>query len=200
MVVTNTDDFLIRMVKGCIQLGQTPNIHNTVNMVPVDHVARVVVASAFYPPATPLAVAQVTSHPRLRFNEFLSTLSTFGYNIEITDYIPWRIALEKHVMENKENALYPLLHFVTDNLPTSTKAPELDDLNARKCLEKWDGGRWKDGSGVDVQMMGVYLGYLVALGFLPMPSGKGEMELPQVKISQETKAALGEVGGRGAMG
>jgi len=187
------------MVKGCVQLGLTPNIHNTVNMVPVDHVARVVVASALYPPVTPLAVAQVTSHPRLRFNEFLALLQTYGYKTQQTDYIPWRIALEKHVTENKENALYPLLHFVTDNLPTSTKAPELDDANARTCLEKYDGGKYKEGSGVSKEMMGVYLGYLVGLGFLEKPDGKGERELEIVNVSQEVKGALGEVGGRGAM-
>jgi L-aminoadipate-semialdehyde dehydrogenase len=104
--VANTDDFLIRMVKGCAQLGKMPDIYNTVNMVPVDHVARVVVACAVSPPATPLAVAQVTSHPRLRMNEFLGTLATYGYEVETVDYIPWRMALENYVMgESKDNAL-----------------------------------------------------------------------------------------------
>jgi L-2-aminoadipate reductase len=60
--VTNTDDFLIRMAKGCIQLGCRPRIANTVNMVPVNHVARAVVAAALTPPKTPLGVAQVTSY------------------------------------------------------------------------------------------------------------------------------------------
>lgn len=104
--VTNTDDFLIRMVKGCAQLGQTPNIENTVNMVPVDHVARVVVACAFSPPTSPLSIAHVTSHPRLSFNGFLGTLKTFGYDVEKVDYIPWTIALEMYVVEkNRDNAL-----------------------------------------------------------------------------------------------
>jgi L-aminoadipate-semialdehyde dehydrogenase len=104
--VTNTDDFLIRMVKGCAQLGKMPDIYNTINMVPVDHVARVVVACAIFPPRSSLAVAQVTSHPRLRMNEFLATLSVYGYDVEKVDYIPWRIALENHVVEkSKDNAL-----------------------------------------------------------------------------------------------
>jgi L-aminoadipate-semialdehyde dehydrogenase len=94
------------MVKGCAQPGQIPDIHNTINMVPVDHVARVVVACAFNPPATPLAVAHVTGHPRLRFNEFLSTLEVYGYDVSRVDYIPWRIALETYVVEkSKDNAL-----------------------------------------------------------------------------------------------
>ncbi|KAK6359366.1 large subunit of alpha-aminoadipate reductase [Orbilia brochopaga] len=197
--VTNTDDFLVRMIKGCVQLGQTPDIHNTVNMVPVDHVARVVVASALYPPAAPLAVAQVTSHPRLRFNEFLATLDVYGYGVSRVDYIPWRIALEKHVTEvSKDNALYPLLHFVCDNLPQSTKAPELDDANARRALEKYD-GRWVEGSGVDEGLMGVYLAYLVKIGFLESPMQEGGKSLPEVDVGERSLARMREIGGRGAI-
>lgn len=104
--VTNTDDFLIRLLKGCAQLGQSPDIHNTINMVPVDHVARVIVSCAFNPPATPLGVAHVTGRPRLRFNEFLGALDTFGFDVSRVDYIPWKIALESYVIEEaKDNAL-----------------------------------------------------------------------------------------------
>lgn len=112
--VTNTDDFLIRMVKGCVQLGQMPDIHNTVNMVPVDHVARVVVACAVKPPTSPLSVAQITSHPRLRMNDWLAMLSTYGYAVEKVDYIPWRMALESFVVErSRDNALYAILLFLS---------------------------------------------------------------------------------------
>lgn len=196
--VTNTDDFLVRMIKGCIQLGQTPDIHNTVNMVPVDHVARVVVASTFYPSSTPLAVAQVTSHPRLRFNEFLATLPVYGYNVQRVDYIPWRIALEKHVTEvSKDNALYPLVHFVCDNLPQSTKAPELDDGNARRALARYD-EKWVGGSGVDEGLMGIYLAYLVGVGFLEAPRGDGRA-LPEAKVGERSLKRVKEIGGRGAI-
>ncbi len=40
----NSDDFLWRLVKGCIQLGQVPKIANVVNMAPVDYVASCIVA------------------------------------------------------------------------------------------------------------------------------------------------------------
>ena len=53
LVVTNTDDFIWRMVKGCIQLGLVPDINNTVNMVPVDHVSRSTALAALYPLAAP---------------------------------------------------------------------------------------------------------------------------------------------------
>jgi len=94
--VTNTDDFLIRMAKGCIQLSCRPKIENTVNMVPVNHVARVVVATAFSPPKRELGVAQVTSHPRLTFREYLATLESFGYDVPEVEYKVWKERLETY--------------------------------------------------------------------------------------------------------
>ncbi|KAI9839556.1 MAG: large subunit of alpha-aminoadipate reductase [Sarea resinae] len=224
--VTNTDDFLVRMIKGCIQLSSRPDIHNTVNMVPVDQVARVVVASALFPRET-LSVAQVTGHPRLRFNEFLATLQTYGYKVPKVDYIPWRTALERYVAGGSgdraagkagaadAHALLPLYHFVTADLPSSTKAPELDDSNARAALQD-DGASFPSSSpgsrphaeGVTEELMGVYLAYLAAVGFLPPPppsptttttSGERRKELPVVQLREGQKEALGLVGGRGGL-
>ena len=105
--VTNTDDFLIRMTKGCIQLGCRPKIANTVNMVPVNHVARVIVASALSPPVTPLGVAQVTSHPRLTFSQYLGTLQTYGYDVPEVEYSVWKKKLEEYAANetNEQHAL-----------------------------------------------------------------------------------------------
>jgi L-aminoadipate-semialdehyde dehydrogenase len=100
--VTNTDDFLIRMAKGCVQLGCRPKIANTVNMVPVNHVARVVVASAFSPPETPLGVAQVTSHPRLTFSQYLATLQTYGYEVPEVEYSAWSKRLQEYAADEKK--------------------------------------------------------------------------------------------------
>ena len=66
-------------------------------MVPVDHVARTVVASALHPPQSPLGVVQVTSHPRLRFYEYLATLEEYGYQAPDVEYPAWRASLEKYI-------------------------------------------------------------------------------------------------------
>ena len=66
-------------------------------MVPVDYVARAVVASAFCPPQQPLGVAQINSRPRLRFVEYLATLERYGYPIQEVDYPKWRDSLEEYV-------------------------------------------------------------------------------------------------------
>lgn len=201
-LVANTDDFVLRLIKGCAQLGLIPEIYNTVNMVPVDHVARIVTASAFHSLQQTLKVIHVTGHPRSRFVELLSSLSEYGFSVRKADYVPWRIALERFtILESKDNALYPLLHFVLDNLPQSTKAPELDDRNARAVLladVDWTGVDLSSGKGVTMNEMGIYLAYLVGIGFLDPPTGIGKHKLPDVQTDRKLLKKLASVGGRGA--
>jgi L-aminoadipate-semialdehyde dehydrogenase len=203
---TNTDDFLVRMLKGCIQLGCRPDMTNTINMVPVTHVSRVVVASSFNPPVTPLGVAQITSHPRITFNEFIGALEKYGYSVPLTSYESWRKKMESYVAcqgdykdVTEEHALLPLYHFVTTNLPADTRAPELDDHYAAVALKSdvaWTDEDWSAGGKVTVEMVGVYVAYLVELGFMPKPSGKGEVELPKLDLSEGVREAMNRVGGR----
>jgi L-2-aminoadipate reductase len=171
-------------------------------MVPVDHVARIVTASALHSVGSSMAVVHSTGHPRSRFIEMLSCLSDYGFSVKLTNYVPWRIALERYtVLESKDNALYPLLHFVLDNLPQSTKAPELDDRNARAVLTsdiEWTREDLSQGKGVGPQEMGLYLAYLVGIGFLDPPSALGRAPLPKVQIDPRTLEKLTRVGGRGS--
>lgn len=187
-------------------MASRPNINNTVNMVPVDHVARVVVACAFRPPTSPLGVAHVTGHPRLRFNQFLAALETYGYDVPLADYIPWTGALENYVnnagsSSDTQLALMPLFTFVANDLPSNTRAPELDDTNAEKALyadREWTGEDVSEGSGVTKNTIGLYLAYLVAIGFLLPPTKTPVKALPSIKIASIQREALSSVGGRGA--
>ena len=176
-------------------------------MVPVDHVARVVVATAFSP-LSPLGVVQITSHPRLRFEEFLSCLSLYGYNVPEVNYHEWRSSLENYVNEGgvqkdyTQHALMPLYHFVTNDLPANTKASELDDRNAVSVLKadaEWTGEDLSGGSAVTKELVGRYLKYLVITNFLePPPEGQGE-KLPDIVLTESQKEAQAHFGGRGGV-
>ncbi|KAJ7755326.1 alpha-aminoadipate reductase Lys1p [Mycena maculata] len=166
--VTNTDDFLWRLVKGCIQLGLVPDINNTVNMVPVDHVARCTALAAVAPlPNAPLSVLHITARPLPTYNALLRPLAQYGFGTAQAEYVVWRRRLEQHVLETQDNALFPLLHFVLDDLPTSTKAPALDDANTGALLAAQ--ARERDCT-VSEELVGKYLAWLVRAGFLPPPS------------------------------
>ncbi|KAF2792409.1 large subunit of L-aminoadipate-semialdehyde dehydrogenase [Melanomma pulvis-pyrius CBS 109.77] len=205
---TNTDDFLVRILKGCIQLSSRPSISNTINMVPVTHVSRVVVASSFSPPTAPLSVAQITSHPRITFNRFLGALELYGYEVPEIRYDHWKKKMQAYVSDQtgsssksgkEEHALLPLYHFVTGDLPADTKAPELDDKNAREALKSdvaWTGQDWTAGGAVREDTVGVYLSYLIELGFMPKPEGMAMLALPQPIVSKEQREGMMKVGGR----
>jgi L-2-aminoadipate reductase len=189
--VTNTDDFIWRLVKGCIQLGLVPDINNTVNMVPVDHVASATGAAAVSASQdSAMSVLHMTASPIPSFNDVLSSLSRYGYATEPCEYVIWRRKLEQHVLEVQDNALFPLLHFVLDDLPTSTKAPELNDTNMVKLLQA---NGLPNHATVDDGLMGKYIAWLVGAGFLPAPTRENpEKQLPFLDAS--TVRAVGRSG------
>jgi L-aminoadipate-semialdehyde dehydrogenase len=96
----------------------------------------------------------------------------------------------------------PLYHFVTGDLPANTVAPELDDTNATAVLAA-DGMTASDNTPANVnvneELLGTYLAYLVAAGFLPAPREENARPLPSSVLSEEQLIALKNVGGRGAM-
>ncbi|KAB8339008.1 hypothetical protein FH972_021947 [Carpinus fangiana] len=103
--ISITDDFIIRMLRGSQELEARPDIRNTVNMVPVDHVARVVVAAALHPPVAPLGVVHVTSHPRMQWSDFLECAESYGYPVPEKPYAQWKDLVVDHVGQGKEFAL-----------------------------------------------------------------------------------------------
>jgi L-aminoadipate-semialdehyde dehydrogenase len=204
------------MLKGCIQLSSRPHIINTINAVPVGHVSTVVVAASLNPVPAETAnsaskdggvhVVHVTAHPRLRMNEYLSILTYYGYDVPEVDYDTWTAQLTAFVSagsvqkDEEQSALMPLLHMATNNLPTTTRAPELDDRNAVVCLkadaERWTGVDDSAGEGISREVVGRFLRYLAETNFLAWPTKKGR-ELPAVGEGVVEAQAKWGVGGRG---
>lgn len=192
-----------------MQLKARPRIINSVNAVPVDHVAKVVIAAALNP-SPGVEVVHVTAHPRLRMNEFLSALSYYGYDVPEVDYEEWKENLEAFVSagssrekDHEQSALMPLFHMAMSNLPSTTRAPELDDRNAVAILkadaDRWTGVDDSAGDGVSREDIGRYLRFLAESKFMPWPTGRGR-ELPPIAagvVSAQTRFGIGGRGGAG---
>ncbi|KAI8369256.1 L-aminoadipate-semialdehyde dehydrogenase [Radiomyces spectabilis] len=176
--VTNTDDFIWRLIKGCIELGYVPAISNVVNCCAVNYVASVVAGAAFYDnQSSQLGVLQVTHPLNFTFNDLFATLSTYGYSCQQTEYIDWRNKLMDYTLQSQDHSLFPLLHFVLDDLPTSTKSAPLSDQNTQQILAQ-------DGIQCPLMgddLMGLYYAYLIKAGYLPTPPKQGRA-LPQLDI------------------
>lgn len=204
-----TDDFLLRMLKGSIQLSCRPDLgNNTINLVPVSYCANIVVASSLHPPLDQaVGVVHVTPTPQLSFNAFLATLQKYGYTAPMMPYTEWRSALEHYVSstssstnEHREpHALLPLFDWVTTDLPSDTKSRNLDNANAVAVLRA-DGAEDEKECRVQVtqETVGAYLAFMAEIGFIGRPAdGAKEGEgggLPVVKIGEERRGALKMVG------
>ncbi|KJR82106.1 L-aminoadipate-semialdehyde dehydrogenase [Sporothrix schenckii 1099-18] len=208
-----TDDFLVRLWKGCLQVGARPDIANTLNAVPVTQVNRIVVAAAFYLPAAAdgvaLAVAHVTGHPRPTLNDWMGALEAYGYTAPRVPYADWADRVKAYVDDEanavnaadagREFALLPLFHMVVGDLPGNSLAPELDDRHAQRALQLYDAASTPTANAVPLATMGVYLAYLVAAGFLPAaPAGTQATPLPQLSEAALANIAAGRLGGRSA--
>ena len=219
--ISPTDDFLLRLLKGSIQLGCAPDLgDNAINVVPVSHCAKTVVAAAFHLPSEEgVEVVQLSSHPLLPFKSFLGALERYHFSAPIVPYAAWKTKLEEYVASTKTSAsgtvsdtgnlnplisqyrfphephaLLPLFDWVTDNLPKDTESRVLDDSNARKVLEM-DNPKYEfeEKSRVTQETVGLYLAYLVAIGFIEPPRDN----LPRVDIEADQRKALEKVGRSG---
>jgi L-aminoadipate-semialdehyde dehydrogenase len=199
--VSNTDDFIFRLLKGCLQLKLAPTLHNTLNMVPVDYAARIITASAFHAgPDTP--VVHVTGRPCSTFDQVFSALNEFGFDVDMTDYNAWCGVLRRDFAQNSTNALYPLQHFVLDNLQQRLQAPILDNRNAAALLladRDWTGEDLTARNSVTTEDIGKYLAYLVCIGFLDAPTKPAATALPSVPLDLVALKSK-HVGGRGGHG
>jgi L-aminoadipate-semialdehyde dehydrogenase len=141
-------------------------------------------------------------------NEYLSILSYYGYEVPEVDYDQWKNQLETFVSagsvqkDDEQSALMPLFHMATNNLPTTTRAPELDDRNAVAVLkadaDRWTGVDESSGEGISREGVGRFLRYLAETNFLAWPTGRGR-ELPAIKAGVVEAHGKYGVGGRGGV-
>jgi L-aminoadipate-semialdehyde dehydrogenase len=171
--VTNTDDFLVRLMKGCIELGQVPRIASLINACPVDYVAGVVaeLGGGGVPAAPRGRVYHITNPVAFRYDDLFHAL-TAAYPLRTVEYEEWCTALVQLTLEvREEHALFPLLHHVLEDLPTRSASPALDDANTQALVR----GMSALVCAPMASVLPLYLGYLERVGFLPACRGVGEV-------------------------
>lgn len=110
--VCNPNDRLYRMLKGFIQLGVAPQINVAIDMTPVDYVSKAII----YLSGQKEFVSQVfhicNPHP-INVGELLKIIKSYGYSIDSVPFAQWQTELTKDSQKFAENALYPLMPFLT---------------------------------------------------------------------------------------
>lgn len=107
--IWNTEDFLCRLIKGCLQLGYAPAERIRLDMAPVDYMSRSIVALSLLPSS--IGGCFHLNHPTPPYSdELVDAFSRLGYRLNRIPYQDWtKKVLETGETRQKDFALSPLL-------------------------------------------------------------------------------------------
>ena len=109
--VSNNDDFICLMLKGCIQMGSFPDLDYLLDMSPVDYVSQ----SILYLSQQPESIGQAfhLQHPQpVQINKIVKLLRLVGYKIDAVPYQQWQADLKDTVQP--DNPLFTLQPFLLE--------------------------------------------------------------------------------------
>lgn len=106
----NTDDFLCRFLKGCIQLKKFPNLNIPIDMTPVNYVSA---AITYLSQQEKFAnqVYHLTCPKPIPLPTFVDWINDNGYEAKLLAYDDW---LQLIVNISTDNTLYTLIPFLTE--------------------------------------------------------------------------------------
>ncbi|MEB3218920.1 MAG: thioester reductase domain-containing protein [Nostocales cyanobacterium 94392] len=169
--VSNTEDFICLMLKGCVQMGSFPDIDYWLDMSPVDYVSRAIV----YLSQQPESVSQAfhLQHPQpIHLSQLVNWISTLGYDIKQIPYENWLNQLQSNAC-SPDNPLYTLKPFLlqrwTEEQLTATEiyiqARRPAEISCKQTLNALAGSDIVC-PPLEPQLFSKYLSYLMQSGFL----------------------------------
>jgi len=106
---SNADDFVARMLIGCIEAGYAPDIHSAMDMTPVDYAAQAMVYLSRQRESVGKVFHLLNPNP-IHWSDIFDRVSEAGYPVKKLPFNEWVEAIEEHAIPDK-NPLHPLLPF-----------------------------------------------------------------------------------------
>lgn len=107
--VSNADDFVARMLIGCIQAGFAPDIRNLMDMTPVDFVSDAMVYLSRQPGSLGQVFHLLNPTP-IHWSDIFDRVIEAGYPVKKLPFNAWVESIEERANPDR-NPLYPLLPF-----------------------------------------------------------------------------------------
>jgi phthiocerol/phenolphthiocerol synthesis type-I polyketide synthase E len=128
----NTEDYVTKVIQGCVQLGLAPLRDYALSVGTVDDLARQVVALSLRPEALGRTFHTIDPGP-LAWNEIFDQIRRFGYPVRSVPFGQWRQTLTERVeSEGDDNALAPLMAMLGD-MP-DRRMPQISTANVAAVL------------------------------------------------------------------
>ncbi|MEH2097079.1 MAG: amino acid adenylation domain-containing protein [Nostoc sp.] len=173
--VTNTDDYMSRLIEGCIQVGSFPDLVNQKqDLITVDYASKTIVqiskkkqslGKAFH--LVPLASQNID------LTRLFELISACGYPVKKVPYPQWTDELIDRARSSQENSLFPLIPMLTEQVHRGLTAWQLyqntPDLDCRNTLEAIADISLSCPS-IDTELLSKYLAYFLSNRFLNIKS------------------------------
>jgi thioester reductase-like protein len=166
----HSDDFLGRMIRGCVELGSFPDVQMLTQCAPVDYVARLIVHLSRLPESVGGAF-HCTNPDKLMLSEILDFARTRGFDIQRRSLPDWLAELRQATTVSQDNSLFPILPFITEQVAPGALSP-LEHLEQRPYIDSSaTRARVRDPDLVcppmDARLLDTYYDYLIQSGYLP---------------------------------
>lgn len=166
--VFNTNDFLYRLIKGCIQLGSVPEGEILEEMAPVDYVSQAVVHLSRQKESLGKNFHVINSSV-LSSSLLINSIRSRGYPIQQISHDQWKAELIKIAGHFPEHALYPLVSLFSGK--------NSEEKEPQSAVLKFDCQNTIDGLAdtsvvcppIDDKLLSTYFSYLIDSGFLETP-------------------------------
>jgi thioester reductase-like protein len=110
----NREDYVTKVVQGCIELGLAPLRDYPLAVAPVDHVARLIVGLSLRAELRGRTFHTIDPAP-LAWNDIFAAVRRSGYPVRSVPFDRWRRDLTEQVeLEDAANALAPLMAMIGD--------------------------------------------------------------------------------------
>jgi amino acid adenylation domain-containing protein/thioester reductase-like protein len=167
--VFNRNDFLYKLIIGCVQLGSAPDRDIRENIIPVDYVSKAIVHLSKQEKSLGKAF-HLTNPQLLHSNMLIDQFRLLGYAIEQISYEQWRAKLLDITKGSVEHPLYPLVPF----FPSSN----FEDKTSNSGVLQFDCQNTLNGLAgtsivcppVNEQLLHIYFSYLIRKGYLAAPT------------------------------
>ncbi|THF70279.1 NAD-dependent epimerase/dehydratase family protein [Deinococcus sp. Arct2-2] len=163
--VSNENDALCRLLRGCVQLGVAPSIRSGLNIVSADYAAAGLVHLALNE-ASQGQTYHLVNPESSPLNDIFEYLRASGYPLATTDYGDWQARIEAAGPENSLYTLLPLIAHLGVAEATGLRPPHFDGAQAVAQLAP----QGLTCPPVTADLIRFYLSGMVKSGFLPLPS------------------------------
>lgn len=131
-------DAIFRFIAGCIQLGFFPDIPVSIDLNPVNMVAKIIANISIQKPLTNKNY-NIVNPNQVDINMFVAFLKESEIKAQIIPYSDWRNKLYQYCLNQQDNFLFPLLDLFAESLedmPRLKYKRFFDCTNVTKALKE----------------------------------------------------------------